>query len=147
MLVFLSNDNLTMTCIRNQTNPWLYRSMAIEIIEQTDRFTDDLRQLIDDENEFAQIRILAFEKLASYYNSLELVRLIQTIRSKQFRFYLQSLSKQSSLWLAQSGSYEFPFGKMNVIFPDDSLSIIPQIVHIRLTSNLRIDFYRNTVRF
>jgi hypothetical protein len=142
MLSFLSEDNRTMECISNEENHWKYRAMAIRLLENSNNFHHQFEKIFQNENESTPIRILAFQILSPFFNSSQ----IETIQSIQLRYYLQSLSKQSSIWLGHSGSYKFPFGLINIIFNEKSSSILPNIVQLKLANHLEIDIYWNSVR-
>lgn len=141
MLILINEDNLTIECGLNRNNHIKYRAIALRSLNNPIKFHDQFRSLLNNEQESYEIRILAFQYLISVLNSSEIDQLIQTVQSNQLRFYIKSLFKQSSIWLAQSGSYQFPFGKINIIFNENSSSIIPSIIQFQLVNNTEIDLY------
>src|SRR5262249_12304058 len=101
--------------------------------------------ILNNEQESPEIRIIVFQELFSSLNSSEINHLISNVQSNQLRFYIKSLFKQSSIWLTNSGLYQFPFGKINIIFNENSPSIIPNIIQFEFANNTEIDFYINIV--
>jgi len=145
MIIFISQDNLTIQCGLNRNNHLKYRIIAFRILNHPNYFQNQFRSLLNNEQESSEIRIIAFQELSSFLNSSEINNLIETVQSNQLRFYMKSSFKQSSIWLANSGSYQFPFGKMNVIFNENLSSIIPNIIQFQFANNIEIDFYINMV--
>lgn len=141
MLILISDDNLTIQCSLNQNNPLIYRAIALRNLHNQTNFHEELKTLLNNEDESTEIRIIAFQILLPYLNSTDLNHLIEATQSNQLRFYIKSLSKQSSIWLRNSGTYEFPFGKMNIIFNENT----PKIIQLELTNHIEIDFYLITV--
>jgi len=147
MLIFISEDNLTIQCGLNRNNPMKYRAIVLRILNNPNYFHNQFRMILNNEQESSEIRIIAFQILYSFLNSSEIMNLIEIVQSNQLRFYIKSFFKQSSIWLANSGSYKFPFGIINVIFNENFSSIIPNIIQFELANNTEIDFYFNAVRF
>jgi hypothetical protein len=145
MLILIDEDNLTMECGLNRNNHVKYRAIALRSLNDPTQFHDQFRRILNNEQESFEIRILAFQYLFSVLNSSKIDYLIETVQSNQLRFYIKSLFKQSSIWLANSGSYQFPFGKINVIFNENSPSIIPSITQLQLANNTEIDLYLTMV--
>lgn len=141
MLIFISDDNLTIQCGLNENNRLIYRAIALRNLNNPKNFHNQFRILLNNEQESSEIRIIAFQVLLSTLNSTEINNLFQTIQSNQLRFYIKSLFKQSSIWLANSGSYQFPFGKINIIFNEN----FPSIIQLELANHTEIDFYLTTV--
>ncbi|CAF4292261.1 unnamed protein product, partial [Adineta steineri] len=54
---------------------------------------------------------------------------------------MKSLFKQASIWSAHSGSYSFPFGKLNVVFQQNLSLFFPNILQFILANNTEIDLY------
>jgi len=145
MLRLISQDNLTIQCILNENNYFKYRLIAFRFLNNEKNFSNQFQFILNNENESSEIRVLAFQSIFSSLNSSEINNLMEIVQSNQLRFYIKSFFKQSSIWLANSGSYIFPFGKINTIFNDNSSSFIPSIIQLKLANNTEIDFYFNTV--
>jgi hypothetical protein len=147
MLILIAQDNLTIECGLNRNNSLNYRLIAFRILTNPNNYQNQFRILLNNEQESPEIRILAFQSISSLLNSSEINHLVETVQSNQLRFYIKSLSKQSSIWLANSGSYIFPFGRVNIIFDEHSPSIIPNMFQLELANKIEIDFYfqRNSV--
>jgi len=145
MLIFISEDNLTIQCGLNRNNHFEYRIIAFRILNNPNDYHSQFRILLNNEQESSEIRITAFQILFSSFNLSEIDYLIETVQSNQLRFYIKSLFKQTSIWLKNSGSYKFPFGNLNIIFNENLLSIIPNIIQFEFANNTKIDFYFTTV--
>lgn len=145
MLILISDDNLTIQCGLNRHNHWKYRAIAFRILNNPNDFHNQFRILLNNEQESSEIRIIAFQALVSSLNSSEINNLIETVQSDQLRFYMKSLFKQSSIWLGNSGSYQFPFGMINIIFNENLLSMIPNIIQFKLANQIKIDLYLTLV--
>ncbi|CAF3840465.1 unnamed protein product, partial [Rotaria sordida] len=141
MLILISQDNLTIQCILNRNNSLKYRAIAFRSLNNEKNFLKDFQTILNNEEESNEIRILCFQAIYSFLNISEINNLIENVKSNQLRFYIKSLFKQSSIWLANSGSYEFPFGKINIIFDENLLFNAPNIIQLELGNNINIDFY------
>ena len=145
MLVFIAEDNLTIQCVLNENNHWKFRAMALRILNKPNDFHQQFQMILNDEQQTSELRILAFQYLSLVLNRSEMNNLIETVQSNQLRLYIKSLFKQSSIWFAHSGSYQFPFGKINVIFNEHSSSILPNIMQFQLANNTELDVYYTSV--
>jgi len=141
MLILISQDNLTIQYGLNRNNSLISRSIAFRILNNPTNFQDEFRILLNDEEESPDIRIIAFQAISSFLNPSEINNLIEKVQSTQLRFYMKSLFKQSSIWLANSGSYIFSFGKINVIFNENASLFFPNMIQFELADNSEIDFY------
>ncbi|CAF4248306.1 unnamed protein product, partial [Rotaria sp. Silwood2] len=141
MLIIISQDNLTIQCILNRNNSLKYRAIAFRFLNNEKNFLKDFQIMLNNEEESSEIRILCFQAMYSSLNISEINNLIENVKSNQLRFYIKSLFKQSSIWLANSGSYEFPFGKLNIIFDENLLFYFPNMIQLELGNNTDIDFY------
>lgn len=141
MLIIISQDDLTIKCILNRENNLNYRIIAFRALNDPKVFQNELRTMLNDEEESSELRILAFQVLSSEFSLTELNNLIKNVKSDQLRFYIKSLFKQSSLWLRNSGSYEFPFGKMNVIYNENSSLFLPYMIQLDLIHDTELDIY------
>lgn len=137
MLIFIDDDNLTMTCVLNKENHWKYRAVALRIINNPIDFLEQFQMIFNDEQESIEIRILTFQYLSMEMNESQLNNLLEIIQADQLRLYVKSLFKQTSIWLGHSGSYEFPFGKVNLISNDSR----PSIIQCVLANQTEIDLY------
>jgi hypothetical protein len=141
MLILISNDNLTIQCGLNRNNHLNYRVIAFRILNNPTSFFNEFRTIFYDEQESIEIRIVALQVIYPSLNSSEIKNLIETTQSNQMRFYIKSIFNQSSIWLGNSGSYLFPFGRVNVIFDEDRSLFIPKMIQLELEDRIEIDFY------
>ncbi|CAF3266519.1 unnamed protein product [Rotaria socialis] len=141
MLLLIAQDDLTIKCVLNQNNTLKYRTIAFRSVMNPEKFENDVRTLLNNEEESSELRIISFQAISSSLNTSEINNLMENVKSNQLRFYLKSLSKQSSLWLGNSGSYEFPFGKMNIIFNERSTMFFPYMIQLELVTNGKLDIY------
>ncbi|CAF3326597.1 unnamed protein product [Rotaria sp. Silwood1] len=141
MLILISQDNLTIQCILNRNNSLKYRAIAFRFLNNEKKFFKDFQNILINEEESSEMRILCFQAIYLSLNISEINNLIENVKSNQLRFYIKSLFKQSSIWLANSGSYKFPFGKMNIIFDENLLFYFPNMIQLELGNNTDIDFY------
>ena len=137
MVILIDDDNLTLTCVLNHNNHWKYRAVALRIVNDPKNFFDRFRMILNNEDESIEIRLLAFQYLQPEMNSSELNNLIERIQSEQVRSYIQSLFKQKSIWFGHSGSYEFPFGRINFISSNHQ----PSIIQCIFANQTEIDLY------
>lgn len=141
MLSIISEDNLTVQCILNENNNLKYRIIAIRFLDKPIRFQNEFRTILNNEQEPSELRISCFQAIHQSLTSSEIDNLIETIQARQVRSYIKSLLKKSSIWLANSGSYEFPFGKVNVIFNEKFLLYFPTVIQLNLRNNTEIGLY------
>ncbi|UJR26422.1 hypothetical protein I4U23_007754 [Adineta vaga] len=141
ILTLISNDNLTIQYALNRNNSIKDRIVSFRILNQPIQFHNHFHNLLNDEQESSDLRIIAFQMIHLSLNSFEMKNLIEKVQSNQLRFYIKSLFKQSSLWSSQSGSYLFPFGKIHVIFHENLSSIFPNIIQFELANQTEIDLY------
>ena len=138
MFIFIDDDHLTMACVLNKENHWTYRAVALRIVNHPKNFREQFRRMLNDEEESIEIRILAFQYLSVEMNESALNNLLENIQATQVRWYIQSLFKQTSIWLANSGSYEFPFGRIDLISSHDHR---PSIIQCVFANKTEIDLY------
>ena len=142
LVILLSDDASTMDCAMNRTGSAAHRAIALRSLNHASQFRDRLQAIVTDEDEYNEIRIIALQAIVSSLNSADIVRLVETVKSKSVQSYLRSLSKQSSLWLGQSGSYAFPFGTINIVFDEERPSWLPTMLHFEWGSGKTVDAYR-----
>ena len=149
MLILIGEDNLTIQCVLNQNNSLTYRAIAVRCLNNPTNFQDDFRRILNNEREPTELRIISFQVISSFLNLSEIHNLSKRVQSKQFQFYIQSLFKNSSIWLANSGSYRFPFGKINIIFDENLPSYLPNMIQSELINSTQFDFYfvRDTEKY
>lgn len=111
------------------------RAIALRNLNDSNVF----RQLFNDKHEPLEIRLIALQSLIPELSENEFVQFRAKKNPEQIDFYLDSLIKKSSISFRKSGSYRFPFGKINVIFNDDSTRFFPQF--------LQFEFQQGQVTF
>ena len=143
LLMLLSDDASTVQCATNRTGSSTHRAIALRSLNQPSQFRDRFQAIVNDEDEHDEIRIIAFQAIVSSLSTEDIIRLVETVKSKSIRSYLRSLSKQSSIWLGQSGSYVFPFGTISVLFDEERPSWLPTMLQFEWGSGKTVDAYRS----
>lgn len=141
LLLLLQHDEQLLSYASNRRYRLDYRTIALRSLTDPQRFEAELRRIFADEEESNEIRCVAFQTLRSSFNDSDIAESIERTGSKQFRAYLKSLSKQSSLWLGQSGIYQFPFGTVHVIFNELQPRFFPSMIQLEFEQNTSIDLY------